>query len=236
MDGRILIEPLRRSRNKKLLPTALDLRLILLHLARGLAAMHRRGVAHMDIKTSNVLVYYGGGSGMCDQGGQWLPECADMTGLASADAHCRLRRLRLLLRAARSRCAASTSSAKKLKSVDMDVQAEEIQQLRSPEVVKAHHQAPDSELEHALSPLRPECAPVPGEHTTGLLGAGDYSIGHEMGTQLQTSGLNDHALLAPVLGEDEKRLSTIAEESHWDFPCMPQYKLGDLGLVAQRTK
>lgn len=65
--------------------TDLDLRLIGLHVARALAAIHARGMAHLDVKPANILVSYGPGGLTCDQDGQWRPFVALLTGALVTD-------------------------------------------------------------------------------------------------------------------------------------------------------
>jgi len=64
--------------------TADDVRTVTRHVAAGLAHLHARGLAHLDVKPRNVLVSFG--RSLCDRAGHLVPAVASLAGLPSADA------------------------------------------------------------------------------------------------------------------------------------------------------
>jgi serine/threonine protein kinase len=65
--------------------TERDATIVLRDIASGLRDMHRAGLAHLDVKPANILICYEGGPALCDADGEWLPEVAALTGIASLD-------------------------------------------------------------------------------------------------------------------------------------------------------
>lgn len=65
--------------------TVLDVLRVAHDVATGLFHLHRRGIAHGDVKPDNILVQYGGAPCLTDRTGTWLPAVSSMTGLTSWD-------------------------------------------------------------------------------------------------------------------------------------------------------